>query len=65
MMNDIYLEYILQEEKDRRTKGDYRSYNFLRRLLYRWLCYYLFLQRLLHFRALNSVHFHLVSDLCL
>ena len=28
MMNDIYLEYILKKKKNRRTKGDYRSYNF-------------------------------------
>ena len=56
MMNDIYLEYILKKKKTGGQKAII-AVIILRRLLYRWLCYYLFLQRLLHFRALNSVLF--------
>ena len=54
MMNDIYLEYILKKKK---TGGQ--------KAIIAVIIFAAIIVSLLHFRALNSVHFHLVSDLCL
>ena len=64
MMNDIYLEYILKKKKTGGQKAIIAVIIFAA-IIVSLALLLLFLQRLLHFRALNSVHFHLVSDLCL
>ena len=59
MMNDIYLEYILKKKKTGGQKA------IIAVIIFAAIIVSLALLPLLHFPALNSVHFHLVSDLCL
>lgn len=64
MMNDIYLEYILKKKKTGGQKAIIAVIIFAA-IIVSVALLLLILQPLLHFPALNSVRFHLVSDLCL